>query len=284
MEIRSLLKVTQEDLYIAFQKAFKDYEMQLTQTELLKMLKRRGFVPELSFGAFSGGKLVSFTFNGTGRFNGLSSAYDTGTGTVEEFRGQGLATRIFEYSLPHLKRAGISQYILEVLQHNEGAVSLYRKLGFRVSREFNYFLEKKNKIHKTGESIGSLYRIRQTDLKEKNRMRTFWDHQPSWQNSFEAVERSPENFQILGAYLEENLAGYCIFEPESGDITQLAVDPELRKRGIASLLMKKALQSINSDTVKAINYETELTAFDALMKSFGINRKGKQYEMIKKLD
>jgi len=106
-------------LFEAFQEAFKGYEMQLTQAELLKMLHRRGFTPKLSFGAFSGEKLVSFTFNGTGSFNNILTAYDTGTGTIEEYRGKGLASRIFEYSIPHLKSAGISQYLLEAIQSNQ---------------------------------------------------------------------------------------------------------------------------------------------------------------------
>jgi ribosomal protein S18 acetylase RimI-like enzyme len=53
-----------------------------------------------------------------------------------------MATEIFLYSIPYLKEVGISQYLLEVLQHNTKAVSLYKKLGFEVTREFSYFMQK----------------------------------------------------------------------------------------------------------------------------------------------
>lgn len=281
--IRSLGKVSNDQLYKAFQEAFKGYEMQLTQAELLKMLKRRGFTPALSFGAFSGERLVAFTFNGTGSFNGLPTAYDTGTGTIEEFRGKGLASRIFEYSIPPLKARGISQYLLEVLQHNEKAVSLYRKLGFGISREFNYFVANTEDLPPAAQLSDPVFRILPADLSERERMTSFWDHPPSWQNSFDAVERSPEDFLILGAYKEKELLGYCIFEPGSGDITQLAVDKRYRRKGLASLLLRTVFQSNNFKSVKAINYEVDLSGFDGLMKSFGIARKGKQYEMIKQL-
>lgn len=281
--IRSLEKVAQDTLFKAFQEAFKDYEMQLTRPQLLKMLHRRGFAPQLSFGAFSGEKLVSFTFNGTGSFNNQHTAYDTGTGTIEEFRGKGLASEVFEYSIPHLKSAGISQYLLEVLQHNSGAVSLYQRMGFKVSREFNYFIENRAYLSHSAQSQPPSVSLRPVGLNDRELMHSFWDHTPSWQNSFEAVERAPEDFLILGAYKENELLGYCIFEPRSGDIAQLAIAKSSRRKGIASLLLQTMLQSCESDTIKAINYETDLDCFTELMKSIGITHKGKQYEMIKQL-
>ncbi len=281
--IRSLEKVSNDMLFEAFQEAFKDYEMQLSQPELLRMLHRRGYTPKLSFGAFSGEKLVSFTFNGTGRFNTHLTAYDTGTGTIEEYRGKGLASRIFEYSIPPLKGAGISQYLLEVLQHNSTAVSLYRKLGFEVSREFNYFTESSSQLRLPNISPDSNYKILPVDLTQKEQMSSYWDNPPSWQNSFDAVERAPEDFLILGAYSDDKLVGYCIFEPGSGDITQIAVEKRTRRKGIASLLLLEAIQANQYDSVKAINYLTDQTDFSHLMDSFGISKKGQQFEMIKQL-
>lgn len=270
-------------LFEAFQEAFKDYEMQLNQDELLHMLHRRGYTPQLSFGAFAGEKLVSFTFNGIGRHNNKFTAYDTGTGTIEEFRGKGLAGRIFEFSIPHLKDAGINQYLLEVLQHNTTAVSLYKRMGFEVSREFNYYTESSSQLYlPPGDSISSC-QIRASSLKEKDQMRSFWEYEPSWQNSFDAVERSPEDFLFLGAYIKGELSGYCIFEPVSGDITQLAVDRRFRRKKLASLLLLEVLKSNRHDSVKAINYPIDDGGFAGLMKSFGITLRGQQFEMIKQL-
>lgn len=139
MEIKSLINTSYDDLFEAFEQAFADYEVQLNKTELRKMMKRRGCDPKLSFAAFDADRIVSFTCNGIGNFNGTLTAYDTGTGTLKDYRGQGLATKVFEESIPDLKAAGIKEYLLEVLQHNTGAVSLYRNIGFEVTREFYYF-------------------------------------------------------------------------------------------------------------------------------------------------
>ena len=146
MEIKSLAKTDFDTIFKAFNQAFADYEIKINDVQLKAMLKRRGYHPELSFAAFDGNEIVAFTLNGIGNFNGVSTAYDTGTGTLKAYRGQGLATKIFEHSIPHLKEANIGQYLLEVLQHNTKAVSVYRNLGFEVSREFHYFMQKNEEI------------------------------------------------------------------------------------------------------------------------------------------
>ena len=118
MEIKSLKETDFGTICRAFGKAFADYELQLNDAQLQAMLTRRGYLPELSFGAFDGDELVAFTLNGIGTFHDIATAYDTGTGTLPDYRGQGLATKIFEYSIPFLRAAGIRHYLLEVLQHN----------------------------------------------------------------------------------------------------------------------------------------------------------------------
>lgn len=88
IEIKSLEGISFERIYKAFSLAFSDYEVSVDEIEFKSMLKRRGFNPALSFGAFFDGNLVAFTFNGIGKnYNGRFTAYDTGTGTRKEFRG-----------------------------------------------------------------------------------------------------------------------------------------------------------------------------------------------------
>lgn len=60
-----------------------------------------------------------------------------------------MATEVFKYSIPYLKETGIKQYLLEVLQHNTKAVSVYRNLGFEVIREFNYFMAENEEVRNT---------------------------------------------------------------------------------------------------------------------------------------
>lgn len=96
MNIQPLSFIGTDELFAAFSSAFADYERTWTREEFDRLLKRRGYVAELSFGAFDANKLVSFTFNGIGECGGKATAYDAGTGTLKEYRGQGLSSRIFE--------------------------------------------------------------------------------------------------------------------------------------------------------------------------------------------
>lgn len=281
--IKSLDSLSFESLFLAFNKSFSDYEIQINREELSVMLSRRGFVPSLSFGLFEDDNLISFTVNGIGEFNGEKTAYDTGTGTLKDFRGKGLASKIFEDSIPFLKEAGISQYLLEVLQHNTGAVSVYKKLGFTVSREFNYFTQLCSSVKIPEKNMASEYRIGELSLERRREFEHFCDFLPSWQNGFEAILRRDKDFKVLGAFKGQEIVGYCIFEPVSGDVTQIAVERKHRRRGIASALLSEALKSNRHNSVKVINTEISCESLTLFLNSCGIPLKGKQFEMIKKL-
>jgi len=281
--IKSLAGTTFDVMFEAFSEAFKDYEMQVNKEELYTMIHRRGFNPELSFAAFEGDKIIAFTFNGIGTYNGKATAYDTGTGTIEEYRGRGLAAKIFNYSVPYLKQAGIKQYLLEVLQHNPGAVSLYKKVGFEVSREFNYFVCKTEEVKLQHKMLSADLQIKQIDLSLKDEMRGFRDFKPAWQNNFAAIAGKPEDFIMLGAFKAQVLLGYCIFDPHTGDITQIAVHAKARRQGIATNLLKEALKSNQHSNVKCINTEISCESITKFLQSNGFPLSGKQFEMTKQL-
>ncbi len=281
--IQSLAHLNANQLFAAFSEAFKDYDMQVSQPELEVMISRRGFIPELSFGTFIDNRLVSFTLNGVGLFNGVQTAYDTGTGTIEAFRGKGLASRIFQYSVPELKRAKVKQYLLEVLQHNTSAVSVYRKQGFQISREFNYFVETASDIRLKKYNLPVRYSIQTIDLSMKEQMMVCQDFAPSWQNSFESVERCLSDFLMWGILVDEELAGYCIFEPNSGDITQIAVHKDYRKQGLATYLIGEAIRSNRHKNLKLINTDIACESITLWAKSVGLTLQGKQFEMVKEI-
>ena len=281
--INSLQKIPFDEIYEAFNEAFKDYEMQLNRTEFETMLQRRGFIPELSFTAYENDKIISFTFNGIGTFKGVKTAYDTGTGTIEKFRGQGLATKIFQHSIPFLKEAGIVQYLLEVLQHNSKAVSVYKKQGFHVSREFNYFVEKMVKVNIHSRTKIHEIEIKRIDLAMAESKSQFFDFNPSWQNSFQSIYRKPEDFISIGAFKKDELVGYCIFEPNSGDITQIAVGKNFRRIGIGTSLLKEMVKLNRHHSIKIINTEINCESLNSFLQNHSIAFQGNQFEMIKLL-
>ena len=273
MEIKSLEKTDFDTLFRAFGRAFADYEVQLNAEQLRAMLTRRGFDPALSFAAFDGAQIAAFTLNGIGNFNGVPTAYDTGTGTLKEYRGTGLGTEIFRHSMPHLRRAGVGQYLLEVLQHNTRAVSVYRNLGFETVREFNYFCRANTEIADRGDTPRLPHSVRRTD----------WDFTPSWQNSFESIGRAAGDFVSLGVFIEEELVGYCVFEPASGDVAQIAVKRQYRRKGIAGLLLREMLRQNRHDSLKIINTDVSCDSMTGFLQAKNIVPQGKQFEMIRKI-
>jgi len=283
IKVKSLKGIHFDVIYEAFDQAFANYEVQINKVQLQTMLKRRGFDPELSFAAFDGDKIVAFTLNGIGDFKGIRTAYDTGTGTLKEYRGQGLATQVFEYSIPFLREAGIKQYLLEVLQHNTKAVSVYRNLGFEVTREFYYSMQTNEHISNLIKESDTLYSVKQISIDQLDLFTEFWDFTPSWQNSFESIQRAVDDFICLGVFVDGRIVGYCVFEPISGDLTQIAVDKKYRRQGIASLLLKEILNLNKNLILKIVNTDVSCDSMTNFIKAKNIEVKGKQFEMIRKI-
>ncbi|MDR2907537.1 MAG: GNAT family N-acetyltransferase [Bacteroidales bacterium] len=283
MNIKSLKETNLDTIIKAFGQAFADYDVQINAEELKAMWKRRGFCPDLSFAAFEGDTIVAFTLNGIGNFNGTKMAYDTGTGTLKDYQGQGLATKIFEYSIPYLKEANIRHYLLEVLQHNTKAVSVYRNIGFDVTRELNYFFWTDETAGNVEKSLKVPCTIEGINIEKYRSVSDFWDFVPSWQNSFESIQRAKDDFISLGAFVDRKLVGYCIFEPNSGDVTQIAVDKPFRRKGIASRLLQDVSKLNKTTKTKLLNTDTTCASIVEFLKSKHIEIAGKQFEMIKEL-
>lgn len=283
IDFHSLESIGFDTLFEAFSMAFAEYDVQPNKEELRKMLHRRGFVPKLSFGAFDNGRLVSFTCNGIGSFGGVKTAYDTGTGTLKESRGQGLASSVFNESIPFLKSAGVCQYLLEVLQHNTGAVSVYRKQGFVTTREFNYFVSPMASLTPNNKELPVGFTLKEIALADLQAVGSWLDFEPSWQNSFEAILRKPDDFIVIGVHGGGALVGYGILEPSTGDLTQIAVDPNYRRVGLGSVILNELFSRNRHSSVKLINSDVSCNSVVELLKKNGIPVTGKQFEMVKKL-
>lgn len=281
-EFRSMAHTSFDAIYECYLNAFKGYPFQWTQEALYKTIQRRGYEPSLSFGAFYDKKLVSFTLNGIGLFHGKQTAYDTGTGTMEEHRGQGLASGIFEYSLPYLKSSGIKQYLLEVLEENKTAFSIYKKQGFEVSRTFDCFRVNSKEWFLHAKEVERIS-LNEIDFSLQPKMESMFEGILSWQNSFESLRRNARDFKVIGAFHKNDLVGYGIIDVESGDIPQLAVGEAFRRRGIGTMILYRLKQLNQSEICKVINIEKEETNTIAFILACGIPKIVSQYEMIKHL-
>ncbi|MFC2107511.1 GNAT family N-acetyltransferase [Bacteroidota bacterium] len=285
MQIKSLTSLSFQEIYDAFAAAFADYDMPMRSPDQLKqMLQRRGMVNELSFGAFDGDKLVSFTFNGIGDWNGMKTAYDTGTGTVKEYRGQGLAKKIFQDSVPVLKENGVKQYLLEVLQHNDKAIPLYTNQGFEITREFDYYVGNIDSFEFPESMEIEGFAIRELKMLPEEMVQKWFDFQTSWQNSFDSIERGREHFKFFGGYIFDKLVSFGVVECNGGDITLIAVDPEYRRKGIGTEILRKLFSEITDEGFQLINTDGSCKSIKRFLEVLGIERDGGQFEMMLSLD
>jgi ribosomal protein S18 acetylase RimI-like enzyme len=196
-------------LYECFLDAFSDYQvsLQMSEEQFEKRVKRDGVELELSAGAFDGERMIGFYMNGRGLWHGQETAYDAGTGVIPSHRRRGVAQELFDFLVPRLKERGMAQYLLEVLTSNERAVSLYRKLGFDEVRRLSV-LRSSEPMKPLGDLEGvSLRRLEEPDW---DVFCAYWDGEPSWQNSIDAVERVKNQSEIVGAFVDEQCIGYGI--------------------------------------------------------------------------
>ena len=106
---------------------------------------------------------------------------------------------------------------------------------------------------------------------------------PSWQNDRASLERGIDNLDILGAYEREELVGFVIFEPASGDISSLAVAKDYRRKGIGKSLLKSAVSHFQSDVLKFTNVDCDCESVTGFLSSLGLTPKGQQFEMVRKI-
>ena len=282
IEIKQLCDVNFEEIYKAFSNAFSDYiePFELNIYQLKHMIERRGCNFDLSFGAFNGNELIGLTLNGIDNWNGKLTAYDTGTGIVKEYRKKGIATKMFNESLPILRKNGIEQYLLEVICSNTSAFDLYKKAGFKVIRNFDYYNSEKEIIHFRSYSQNSDFIIKEIEKPNWQLLREFWDFEPSWQNSIESINRKIEHFKFLGIFDKENLVGYGITEKSTGDIPQFAISNKYRRNGLATLLFESLIRLSDTETIKIINTDADYEPFKKFAESINLKSGIGQYEML----
>lgn len=258
--IRTLSPDDFDSLHAAFTAAFSDYVVPLapTREQLAEMFTRRGWVPELSVGAFDGDAMVAFTVNCVEG----ERAYDSGTGVVPSHRRQGLGREVMERSFS-LLRDRCSVYVLEVLENNTKAIELYRGTGFEVTRKFQCwsFEYRGPAAYESGGVAAAL----QNDV------------EPAWQNSDASIRRAKAPHVTLG-----DERGYAIVFPDNGDLPRLVVRRDARRQRIGTRLLQSAA-AIAGKPLRILNVDDRDAGIAAFLDANGARRTVRQLEMIRPL-
>lgn len=273
-------KTSIEILHKAFLDAFSDYQVKIDLPfwKFKQMLQRRGYVPEMSIGAFENERLVGFVLNGFRNWNGKSTVYDLGTGVIGDYRRQGITSNMLLNIKEVLKEKQVEQYLLEVIKSNTSAVQLYKKQGFEAQREFSCFQLDKNKYN----SITTC-KVEHVDRINLEQLTGFWDFRPSWQNSIDSINAVPEAFIYSIVQVDNTIIGYGIIDKKTGDIPQIAVNKHYRGRGIARSIVTDMIKNTESYKISVINVDDQSKSTKDFLLKLGFEYSVGQYEMLLKI-
>jgi Acetyltransferases len=269
------------ELYATFTEAFSDYvyPFALTEIQFRNHLLLNGVDLTRTAGCFIDGRLVGFSLNGFGDWGRMPTVYDAGSGVIPSYRRRHICESMFDMMLPVFRDQGIKQCLLEVITSNTGAIRLYEKLGFKITRELA-LLQCDGELKVSGPVSGEV-EVRAMDAPDWDLFATFWDGSPSWQNSPAAIDRSQRNKVVKGAYIGDRCVGYVIYSSKFGRAAQMAVDKNYRHHGVGTVL----LQAMRADTaegysMQVINIDKGLPSAMTFFKDHGFYERLAQYEML----
>lgn len=274
MDIRTLKGIDNITILTAFNESFSDYfvPLRLSLNQLESKIIADKINLELSVGVFENGKLIAFILHGFDIVSNQKVVYNGGTGVIPKKRGFGLTKEMYLFILPLLKEQGIDKIILEVISKNIQAIKSYKKTGFKINRKLACYKGSFNPINNIELEIKTLKNY------QWEKMESFWDITPTWQNSKGVVDILKKENVSLGAYISNELVGYLIYNPNSNRIQQIATNKNNRKKGIASkLITELALKYGN--TFSIINIDKKATDLIYFFDSLGFEEYLEQLEM-----
>jgi len=284
MYIYSTLENTSvQTLFLAFLKAFEDFSStkNVSIESFQNMLQIRGYIPEISLGAFekSSHILAGFILNGFRTWNGKRTVYDILTGTVPSYRRQGIANTMFEKLKVLLRQNYAEQYLTEVKKENTTAIELYKKQGFKIRRGLSSFNLKRENHNKTTSAFKVEY-FTEIKQNEWEQLQSFWEFQPSWQNSISSITAVQGIMIYALVRSDNNIIGYGVVDKNTGDIPQLAIQKNYRRNGIAGSIVSALFEKVAMNQLNIFNVDDAYDSMKLFLLKLGFENTISQYEIV----
>ncbi len=275
MEIKTLKGISAQEILNAFNESFSDYfiPFHLSQAQLESKMEADKVAPNLSVGVFENGQLIAFILHGFDIINNEKIIYNGGTGVIPNKRGIGLTKQMYQYILPSLKEKGIDKLILEVISENTQAIRSYQKSGYEVDRELICY---KGEI--TLPLTSTDVEIKELPSYNWDILQTFWDTTPTWQNSINVVNELKASNTSLGAYYQNQLVGYLIYNPTSNRLQQIAIKKTFRQKKVATALIQQLCEK-HGNTLSIINVDKASKPLNLFLEKVGLKSFIEQLEM-----
>ncbi|UTH73636.1 GNAT family N-acetyltransferase [Chromobacterium sp. IIBBL 290-4] len=235
MNIGALDGLQAIDLHACFLAAFSDYVVpaQPTLAQFEAMLKRRGWAPELSAGAWVDGELAGLWLTATPMQDGQPEGYCIAAGVAPLARRRGVLSDMAARVQSLLRARGIRQLRLEVIESNQRARDAYAKLGFQAVRKLDCY-----QIETPIQSASFWPVTVHVDADPAG-----WPspdaiaYPPAVPNRRESLLRAAPPPRWLTVRQDGQLLGSLLMTAD-GEALELQVAPTRRRRGIASKLLQ----------------------------------------------
>lgn len=274
IEIRTLKNIPYTDIVNVFNLSFSDYfvPVKLTLEQFEAKLENENIRLDYSVGAFSDNKLIGLILHFYNESSKTKRVHNGGTGVIKDYRGQNLTIKMYEFILPILKEDKIDFIELEALVENTQAIKSYEKVGFEKIRKLKCFSgEIKSSLRNDNILIKSLTSY------NWNKNQSFWDIKPTWQNSNFVIDKIFKINISYGAFIENDLVGYIIFNPVTKRIQQISVDKNYRRKGIGTSLIFEIQKQFN-ESISIINVDDKSKETISFLENIGLKNTTNQFD------
>lgn len=270
--------VNEDDIFQAFQIGFSDY---IIKMEIPKdIFIQRFFGPEgnsleYSVIALDDNKPVGLNLGGIKIYEGVKTLRCGALCIHPDYRGTELSKKLFDMHKDIAIENNCKQLFLEVIEGNDRAINFYKKKGYEIVYDINYFSH-----NNPTELIADLpedMKIEKIDI-SMLRSLTYQIHDIhiNWQNDFDFI--SQINGQVhYGLFKDEKLVGGLSIHPR-GKLSFLWINPEFRYRGIGKAFVYYAVKELNIE--KLVTNFTNNASLLGFIKHLNFTKDSiSQYEM-----
>ncbi|WP_258102854.1 GNAT family N-acetyltransferase [Marinoscillum sp. MHG1-6] len=232
-----------------------------------RIFRKLGIVNEVSGLLTSGSMVVAFVLHTINRNGNKLTAYNGGTGVIPYYRGNGHAIEVYSWLFPKLQNLGVNNILLEVIDNNQRAIELYKKMGFNFVRTFKCF--------KLTSTIPN-YHVDELIIAEAKQWNSgyavFDSYETSFLDSIPHLQTSFDNETMLISSIDDQVVGYVIFQSALGRISRLAVMEHFRGKHVASALVREVQKRSFSNEITIMNVpEDQQGTIQALQKMGFVN-------------
>lgn len=273
MQIHHLQDTPIAQIADCFTEAFKGYflPIQFDEQQLRDKIKSDNILLEYSVGITIGNELAGFILIGIDVEKKLT--YNAGTGVLAKYRGQKFTEKMYAFLLPKLRQTDMQNHFLEVICENQKALRIYESLGYSILRKVVCY---KGKVSRPK---SFRHKIEPIELPYGKGLEPFWNHKPTYQNSRFCITNSLEKHMTLGAFDNQKLIGYIVFDKNSLRIKQFGIDKAFRRKGLGHQLFYEVQAQKPEVDLLLINIDENDTETDTFLKEIGFNPILSQFEM-----